>query len=300
MRSLRSADARPILAALLFGAAPTLVVGCLILRLAVADEAVLVVQVLSIVAMLFVAIGASTWGRAASRRRLVGFAAVCLVLLCGPFVGARRPTRWLELGGFAVYLAPLLAPSLLLLAVAAGRWGGRWPRAVAFGLAALSLLFVCQPDRAQVVAWTMAAAWVLVWLPVAAGWRALAALPHAVAVAFAVPRDDGLVPVAHVELAFALAFQQAPWLGGAAVLAAFVMVGTAAVVLARWSRQAVAVPIYYASLCSMSVLGWTPVPLLGFGAGPVLGYGLMVGFGAALASSTDPARSVVCSNDAEP
>lgn len=298
--SVRGAGARPISTALLLGAAPALVVGCLILHLAVADQAVLVAQVLSIVAMLLVAVGAHAWGRAARRRRLVGFAVACLVLLVVPFVGARRPARWLELGAFAVYLAPLLAPSWLLLAVAAGRWGGRWPHAVACGLAALSLLFVCQPDRAQVVAWAVAAAWVLARLPWAARWRALAALPHAVAVAFAVPSADGLAPVAHVELVVALAFQQTAWLGWAAVVAVFVMVGTATVVLSRWSQQAVAVPIYYVSLCSMSVLGWTPAPLLGFGAGPVLGYGLMVGVAAALRSPVESAHLRMGSNDAEP
>lgn len=268
VRLVRGADARQILIALLLGAAPALVVGCLILHLAIADDAVLVAHILSIAAMVLVAFGVRAWGRAASRRRLVGFAVVCVVLLVVPFVGARRPARWLELGAFAIYLAPLL--------------------------------LVCQPDRAQVVAWAVAAAWVLARLPMAARWRALAMLPHAVAVAFAVPRDDGLVPVAHVEWVFALAFQRAPWLGWAAVLAVFVMVGTAAVVLSRWSQQAVAVPIYYASLCAISVLGWTPAPLLGFGAGPVLGYGLMVGVAAALRSSAESVPLRMGSNDAEP
>lgn len=300
VRSVRGVDAVRILTALLLGAAPALVVGCLVLHLAVADEAVLVAQVAAVVAMPLVAAGAWAWGRAVSRRRFVGFAVVCLVLLCVPFVGVRRPARWLELGAFAIYLAPLLLPSVLLLAVAAGRRGGRWPHAVACGLAAVSLLFVGQPDRAQVVAWAVASAWVLARLPLAARWRALAALPHAGAVAFAVPHDDGLVPVAHVELVFMLAFQQAPWLGWAAVVAAVGMVGAAALVLARWRRDAVAVAVYYVALYLMSVAGWTPAPFLGFGAGPVLGYGLMVGVGAALASSVEPERSGGDSNDAEP
>ncbi len=76
--------------------------------------------------------------------------------------------------------------------------------------------------------------------------------------------------------------------------------GTAAVVLARWRGEAVAVPVDYAVLFLVSLLGWTPAPLLGFGFGPVLGYGLMIGVGAALVSTTDPAVLPQCSYDAEP
>jgi hypothetical protein len=78
------------------------------------------------------------------------------------------------------------------------------------------------------------------------------------------------------------------------------MVATAVVVLVRWRGEAVAVPVYYAVLYLASVLGWTPAPLLGFGCGPVLGYGLMVGVVAALVSTTDPAALPQCSCDAEP
>ncbi|MFN8826773.1 MAG: hypothetical protein ACK501_17530 [Planctomycetota bacterium] len=70
--------------------------------------------------------------------------------------------------------------------------------------------------------------------------------------------------------------------------------------LARWRGEAVAVPVDYAVLFLVSLLGWTPAPLLGFGFGPVLGYGLMVGVGTALVSTTDPAVLPQCSYDAEP
>lgn len=300
MRFLRGVDGRPTLTPLLLGVAPALVVGCLLLRLAVASDALLAAHALSAAAMLVLAVAARAWCHAASRRRLVGLALVGLVLLLVPFAGARRPARWLELGAFAVYVAPLVLPSLLLVAVAAARWGGRWPHAVALGLGTAALLVACQPDRAQVLALAVASACVLARLPVAARWRWLAALPLAGTVAVAVPQPDGLLPVAHVEWVFALAFQRTAWLGLAAVGAALVLVGTAAVVLARWRVEAVAVPVYYAVLFLVSLLGWTPAPGLGFGCGPVLGYGLMVGVGAALVSSAERATLPRCSNDAGP
>lgn len=268
MRFLRGVDGRPTLTPLLLGVAPALVVGCLLLRLAVASDALLAAHALSAAAMLVLAVAARAWCHAASRRRLVGLALAGLVLL--------------------------------LVAVAAARWGGRWPHAVALGLGTAVLLVACQPDRAQVLALAVASACVLARLPVAARWRWLAVLPHAGTVAVAVPQPDGLLPVAHVEWVFALAFQRTAWLGLAAVGAALVLVGTAAVVLARWRVEAVAVPVYYAVLFLVSLLGWTPAPGLGFGCGPVLGYGLMVGVGAALVSSVERATLPRCSNDAGP
>ncbi len=62
------------------------------------------------------------------------------------------------------------------------------------------------------------------------------------------PQADGLAPVLHVELVFALGCQMAPWLGLAAVVAVLVMVATAVVVLVRSRGKAVAVPVYYAVL----------------------------------------------------
>lgn len=300
MQFLRGVDGRPTLTPLLLGAAPALVVGCLLLHLAVASDALLAAQGLSAAAMLVLAVAARVWCHAASRRRLVCLALAGLVLLLLPLVGARRPARWLELGTFAVYVAPLVLPSLLLVAVAAARWGGRWPHAVALGLGTSVLLVACQPDRAQVLALAVASACVLARLPVAGRWRWLAVLPHAGTVAVAVPQPDGLLPVAHVEWVFALAFERTPWLGLAAVGAALVLMGTTAVVLVRWRGEAVAVPVYYAVLYLASVLGWTPAPLLGFGCGPVLGYGLMVGVGAALVATADRATLPGCSNDAGP
>ncbi|MFL5555974.1 MAG: hypothetical protein ACJ78D_09285 [Gemmatimonadaceae bacterium] len=49
------------------------------------------------------------------------------------------------------------------------------------------------------------------------------------------------------------------------------------------------VAVYYAVLYACSVAGLTPAPLIGYGAGPLLGFGLMV---AAAALATDDRSSI--------
>jgi hypothetical protein len=86
-----------------------------------------------------------------------------------------------------------------------------------------------------------------------------------------------LVPVEHVELVFALAFARAPWAGLCVSLAALATIALLAFRLARIDRALLAVPAYYAVLFVVSLSGITPAPLIGFGAGPWLGFGCMLG-----------------------
>lgn len=237
---------------------------------------VLLAHGLAIVGMLVVAGGGAWWLRRSCRSRCAWLLFASIGLLLVPFAGDGRPARWLELGGVAVYLAPVLTPSVLSVAVAARRWPGHWPALVAAVLGVQVVVFAMQPDRAQVLATALASGCVLLASPLANRWRWLAALPHVVAAAVCLPHADALPPVAHVELVFALGLQLSPWLGLALIAAAVVAVGGIAIVLVGWQRAAVAIPVYYGALHLASIAGWTPAPLLGLGAGPLLGFGLLL------------------------
>jgi len=276
---------------LLLGASPSLVAGCWLLVHAGLGGHVLMAHGLAIVGMLAVAGGGAIWLRRSCRRRCAWLLLASIGLLLVPFAGAVRPARWLELGNLAVYLAPLLTPSVLVIAVAARRWPGHWPAFVAAVLGVLAVVFAMQPDRAQALATALACSCVLLASPRANRWCWLAALPHVVAVAVCVPRPDTLPPVAHVELVFALGLQLSPWLGLALIAAAVVALGALAFVLVGWQRAAVAIPVYYGALYLASIAGWTPAPLLGFGAGPLLGFGLLLAFVSALVDADRGAGS---------
>lgn len=89
-------------------------------------------------------------------------------------------------------------------------------------------------------------------------------------------QQDELSAVPYVEGVFALALEYAVWAGLA-------VIASAVLLLLALYRQSLldqpwlaAVSVYYAVLYGGSVAGATPAPLIGYGAAPVLGFGLML------------------------
>lgn len=202
----------------------------------------------------------------------------CLVLTVLPLLWgeAPGPMRWIVVGGVRLYLAAIFLPALVLVL---GRIApDSHEPAVAFGLpvAVASGLLLLQPDAPQATAFALAFA--PLWWCWRAAWPAkfvLLALVVGCAVA-AWQRPDPLQPVAHVEGVFVLAAGSGPLALCAAVLAALVP----AAVLLRQARRSssvglLAVALYYLGLLALAPLQLTPIPLLGFGASPILGYLLL-------------------------
>ncbi|MBS0658756.1 MAG: hypothetical protein JSR82_10990 [Verrucomicrobia bacterium] len=197
------------------------------------------------------------------------------LLLFLPLLGGwgTGPQRWLGLGGFRLYLAPLLLPALLLSETP-------W-RPAAWLLAGAAL--AAQPDAAQATAWTVAA---LVGLTAPAGPLVARLGLGAGLLALSIGawlRPDPLQPVDFVEGVFRLASGIGlPALLGA-VLAAILPAVTLGWLAFRRRSVAVASAVaYWLTLVALAPLELTTVPLLGFGAGPVLGY-LLTAFLAARA-----------------
>lgn len=122
-------------------------------------------------------------------------------------------------------------------------------------------------------------------------WAAIAV--PALATVWAFLRPDPLEPVAHVEGVFALAFAHSLPAGLAVAAAAPAFLAGLVFLARRGPPWLLAVVVYYAALYACSLGGLTPAPLIGYGAGPMLGYGLLIAVcatGAAL-----PARSATLS-----
>lgn len=218
--------------------------------------------------------------------------ALAFAAVAATFAGAAQEGvhRWIDLGPLHVNLAFVVLPAAV---VALGLSAGRWAWIVAFGL--LGLLVV-QPDASQATA--LAAGLVVV------AWRAdapvrLRASLIGLAVMLAAAswlRPDPLTAVPEVEEIVALALGLSPALGGAAVVA----FGLTAAVPA-WTTRSAATPASTAGLALsayllatglMTVLGSFPMPLLGVGMSPVLGFWLGVGLLASALGTSPPDRPV--------
>lgn len=79
-----------------------------------------------------------------------------------------------------------------------------------------------------------------------------------------------------VEGVFALALDRSLFAGVAVILSAVAFIACLCFVSKRGPAWLAAVAAYYSMLYVCSVAGLTPAPVIGFGAGPLLGFGLLV------------------------
>jgi hypothetical protein len=201
------------------------------------------------------------------------FASLLVPLLVDDGVG---PHRWVSLGGVRLYIAPLVIPPALLLlggSVHHSQSRARWA-AIASIITSLALLL--QPDAAQldaVVCASLPVLWTARLTPVV---RTLVLATGGGCALAAWQSPDPLEPVPHVEGVFALAGQLGPVAFAASICAAIGPAGALVWLFAKRRDAAVlAVAVYYTVVLAHAPLLVTPVPLLGFGAGPILGYVLM-------------------------
>jgi len=217
---------------------------------------------------------------------LQALASLLVLLLGAPLLaefaaGATgQPLRWLQFGMLQLYSGGLLMPAILVLVAVLLQQPDN--RAAACGILLASAVFLAlQPDAAQLLALTIA--FPLLYLQAGrpgahAGLvPALCFVPLAALCFWTLRQQDMLSAVPYVEGVFALALSFAWWSGVLVIAAAVIFL----LVLYRQSLLdqpwLAAVAVYYAVLYGGSVAGATPAPLLGYGAAPVLGFGLMLG-----------------------
>lgn len=237
-------------------------------------------QILQVVAM---AVGAAIFAALVRTRRIrlpgnSQWLALSLALsLFIPLLANAQsgPDRWLVLGGARLYVASVVLPVTLLLL---GAPSVRAPGIYALSVIAASAALVLQPDASQMSAFAIG----MLALLVASSFQLrlrlalLAVLLSCTVIAWRIP--DPLAPVRHVEGVFSLAAEVSPLALVAALTSAILpLVALAWTAWRMRSSGVFAVAVYYASLYALAPLQVTPVPLLGFGAGPILGYFLVAG-----------------------
>ncbi len=258
---------------LLLAALPALVAGWLVLYISNVETGIWAIQAVATLLMISFAYLGDSLPRDLGKGR---FPLVCVVVaaaVCVLPTSENGPNRWVNLGPVRFYVAAIVLPFALALS------GGLFQRKSKAGMAALGFIgpvLVFQPDFSQLLAFSTGLLLILFNSSVSAMVRLAFAvlLGAACGVAFAQP--DPLKPVPYVEGVFELAFRHSIFVGVAIVSGAVAFLGLLAGSLRSINPGFLGIPAYYAVLYGCSVAGLTPAPLIGFGAGPLLGFGLLV------------------------
>ena len=216
----------------------------------------------------------------ARRATLAFLAAAGIATILLPFAsqGILGVHRWISVAGLRLHASAIAAP-LIILCVAASR---RISSAIAIGGIA-AMILALQPDAAQST--SLAAACVVILLQARARQRHGALLGVALLLAISAAsfvRHDPLPPVPHVEGIFKVV---ASWGPVSAAMATIALLLLPAPFFVAWHRHrrptALALGLYVALIVLAPAWGTFPVPVMGYGASPILGYfiALAVGVG---------------------
>lgn len=205
-----------------------------------------------------------------SRTVVLTFLVLCCVMLAATFFdkGLANVHRWIAIGNFRLYLSSIVLPSAMIGISVLLKEKDNAP---AITIAAIiSVCLILQPDASQLTAFSIAIAF-LVW--VSSEKRALklcVALPCIALITYSWIRIDTLVPVPHVEDILFLA------LGMGVVWFVLGIVSLILLVLPFFllfkDAAARAVGLYYAAIIVATFFGNFPVPFMGQGISPIIGY----------------------------
>lgn len=198
-------------------------------------------------------------------------APLALIVVALSFLGPDQQGvhRWLDFGPVQLNAAALVLPA----AIAAF---ARTPATIAIPIfAIIAALLAWQPDISQLIGFSWAG---IILVSGRFGWRGVlaSAVMAAAAIAACLSRADPLLPVAHVEGIFLLAWNQHPVLAVAmgVALAATCLSPLLLSPIAELRGPAMALSGYFALTGAGYLLGAYPVPLAGYGLSFVLGWWL--------------------------
>ncbi|MFL5543031.1 MAG: hypothetical protein ACJ8J0_28910 [Longimicrobiaceae bacterium] len=229
----------------------------------------------------------AAWVAAARTSRLSGILLIAPVALAVTLLdpGQEGVHRWIDVGPVHVNAAATLLPAAVVALAAVGDRDWAWLAA-----AGVLGLLVLQPDASQAAALGAGMIVVLASLRTPALVRVGGAAATVLAVAAAWMRPDSLAPVPEVEGIIGLAWASSPVVAAVAVA---LLAATALFPLRLAGRSRPFTPaLALAACCAVQALapafGAFPVPLVGMGMSPVLGFWLGAG-ALAVARRSSPA-----------
>lgn len=275
---------------LLLIAAPAAAASMAVLAIATVGRNIWIVQILAIALACLLAVLGLYLSRAAKRSCSASW--IMVVLLLGLamtlLADTSAPQRWVSVGSVYLYMAPALLPAFLVACSALMFRGGRSPQFASAAFVGVSAILAAQPDASQALALLAATAFAVVKARLSSFPAILGLLLALFATVWACSQPDPLSPVAYVEGVFALALGHSLLAGIAVIASAAALVVGLCLYSSERQRWPSVVAVYYAVLFACSIAGLTPAPLIGYGAGPWIGFGLMVALASAIDTTTRP------------
>ena len=187
--------------------------------------------------------------------------------------GSMGVHRWIPVGPLTVHAGAVCLPILIVALGVLDTFGGklRWgPMLLAM---AVAMLLMLQPDAAQATAFAAAVFTFLIVNKQRAPAAWVAALVIAVLAAWTWTRPDPLPPVPYVEGIIGLARQSGlVWLVASIAALAVLPLPFFVSPLSCHSNVARALGVYLCICILAPLFGHFPVPLVGFGLSPIVGY----------------------------
>lgn len=264
---------------LLIVAVPPIIGSLLVLALAAVEWGVWITHCLAIALACCLAFAgrlASKWS--AGTTTAVVVVVGTLICLAIPMLGGSyEPERWISIGPMRLYVAPFLFPSFIAAGAFLIHKEGSRRIMVLTAVVGAALLLALQPDASQSLGLLVAAIVIAMQCRRRLFQSGVVLLSLTLITVWAFVLPDPLAPIPYVEEVFALALSHS-------ILAGAVIISSAvALVFGLWMQSTQgpswlsAVAAYYVVLFACSTAGMTPAPLVGYGAGPILGFGLMAG-----------------------
>jgi hypothetical protein len=190
--------------------------------------------------------------------------------------GVQDVHRWLRLGPVRLHVGALVLPVVLATLAGLERAGRR--HASTLLSIATALLLALQPDAAQATAFAAGAVVLLLPRERADGRAWIRLVPLLVLAGLSWLRRDPLAPVPHVEGMVGLAMELGTGWGAAAVASLLLLpVPFFAARRAGDGRMGLAIGAYVAVTILAPAIAHFPVPVLGQGASPIIGYLAAIG-----------------------
>lgn len=208
---------------------------------------------------------------------------IALALLCLPLLLAlikhdpSLPQRWLKLGGVRIYLAACLLPACLFLINEIARTTSQ--RMTLISVSTLILLTLAlHTDAAQATAFAIALLLIMSRSGCSFVQLGFLTLTSIASLTFAWTNEPAISPVNYVEGVIQLANSHHPIAGIWTSLVTLAL--PAGLAWLAWKRQQpgiAAAALYYLVISGFAYTQLTPMPLIGFGASPIIGYFLLAG-----------------------
>ena len=215
-----------------------------------------------------------------TRRAQFALAAAGIATIVLPFMssGADGVHRWLSLGGLRIHAASIVAPLIIVSVAAIART--RFVAAVAIAALTTTVLAL-QPDAAQATSVAVACSTLLLFESGRRRFQVWAGVTLLLTLAMgSFVRRDPLAPVRHVEGILALVADRGTGMAALGAVALLLLpVPFFVGFQRRRDRTSLALGLYVASITLAPFWGTFPVPLMGYGVSPIIGYFTALAFG---------------------